>query len=59
MAGYKNLAMKLQLTDRQKEQWLQYYDANKLLRDCMANKTVSNSVKQEVEMTLLLPMGDG
>lgn len=56
MAVYKKFDYKLQLTDEQKEQFQQYYDANKLLIDCMANGTVSDAVKQKVEQTLLLPI---
>lgn len=56
MAAYKNLAIDVQLTEEQTEQLQQYYDANKLLVDCIASSsTVSDAVKQNIEEMLLLP----
>jgi len=48
----------VKLTDEQKEQFRHYYDVNKLLIDYMANGTVSDAVRQKVEQTLFLPIGD-
>jgi hypothetical protein len=56
MAAYKNLDSEVQLTEEQTEQLQQYYDANKLLVDCIASSsTVSDAVKQNIEEMLLLP----
>jgi predicted NACHT family NTPase len=56
MAAYKILDSEVQLTEEQTEQLQQYYDANKLLVDCIASSsTVSDAVKQNIEEMLLLP----
>jgi dsRNA-specific ribonuclease len=47
----------LQLSDAQKDLLKQYYDANKLLVECLNSaRQVSEAVRQEIEETLLLPV---
>jgi hypothetical protein len=43
------------------EQWQlihQYYDANKLLVDCLNSSTVNEEVQKQIEDTLLLPTAE-
>ncbi|NES00397.1 MAG: hypothetical protein F6J86_42540 [Symploca sp. SIO1B1] len=48
-----------QFSDQQKELLEQYYDANKLLVDCLNSECyMSKEVRQEIEDTLLLPAAD-
>lgn len=48
-----------QFSDKQKQLLNQYYDANKLLVDCLNNASfVALAVREEIEQTLLLPIGD-
>ncbi|HEY9710121.1 MAG TPA: hypothetical protein V6D48_18080, partial [Oculatellaceae cyanobacterium] len=48
----------LQLSDAQKDLLKQYYDANKLLVECLNSaRYVSEEVRQEIEEALLLPVG--
>jgi len=48
-----------QFTDEQEELMQQYYDANKLLVDCLnSDCEVSENVRQEIEETLLLPIAE-
>jgi len=54
---HRNIGHDWQLTDAQKEVLMQYYDANKLLVDCLNSDCyVSREVRQEIEDTLLLPV---
>src|SRR5207237_1025934 len=47
----------LQLSEPQKDLLKQYYDANKLLVECLNSAPqVSEAVRQEIEETLLLPV---
>jgi hypothetical protein len=45
-----------QFSEQQKKMLKQYYDANKLLADCLTNAHyITRSVREEIENTLLLP----
>lgn len=45
-----------QFSEQQKKTLKQYYDANKLLADCLTNAHyITRSVREEIENTLLLP----
>ncbi|QJB44820.1 NACHT domain-containing protein [Dolichospermum flos-aquae] len=57
MSNYRQISLIWQLNNEQKELFQQYYDANKLLIDCLTKAiTVSDNLKQEIEETLLLPI---
>ncbi len=57
MIEHRNIGHEWQFTDSQKELLKQYYDANKLLVDCLNSDCyVSREVRQEIEDTLLLPV---
>ncbi|GET44120.1 hypothetical protein MiSe_89460 [Microseira wollei NIES-4236] len=59
MIEHRNIGHDWQLIEQHKKLLSQYYDANKLLVDCMnsaANLTFA--VRQEIEETLLLPMAE-
>jgi len=57
MIEHRNIGHDWQFSDEQKEQLQQYYDANKLLVDCLnSDRYVSRAVRQEIEDTLLLPI---
>lgn len=59
MIEHCNIGHDWQFTDTQKELLQQYYDANKLLVDCLnSDCNVSREVRQEIEDTLLLPMAE-
>ena len=52
-----NIGHDWQFTDEQKRQLTQYYEANKLLVDCLNSECyVSRSLREEIEATLLLPI---
>jgi predicted NACHT family NTPase len=54
---YRNIGHDWQFNDTQKQLLQQYYDANKLLVDCLNSDCyVSREVRQEIEETLLLPI---
>jgi len=54
---YRNLGYNWQFSDAHKKQLQQYYDANKLLVDCLNSDCyVSRNVREEIEETLLLPI---
>jgi predicted NACHT family NTPase len=56
---HRNIGHDWQFSDKQKELLEQYYDANKLLVDCLNSDCyVSRDVRQEIEDTLLLPMSE-
>ncbi|MBD2303219.1 NACHT domain-containing NTPase [Nostoc sp. FACHB-190] len=56
MIKHRNIGHDWQFNDDQKQLLRQYYDANKLLVDCLNSECyVSRSVRQEIENTLLLP----
>jgi hypothetical protein len=54
---HHNISHSWQFSVRQKKLLQQYYDANKLLLDCLNNNcVVSNAIRQEIENSLLLPI---
>jgi predicted NACHT family NTPase len=54
---HRNIGHDWQFNHSQKERLDQYYDANKLLVDCLNSDCyVSREVRQEIEETLLLPI---
>ena len=57
MIEHRNIGHDWQFSGEQKEQLQQYYDANKLLVDCLNSDCyISRSVREEIEATLLLPI---
>jgi predicted NACHT family NTPase len=57
MIKYRNIAHDWQFIDKHKQLLKQYYDANKLLVDCMNNScVVSNEARKVIEDTLLFPI---
>ncbi|MHC5897396.1 NACHT C-terminal helical domain 2-containing protein [Nostoc sp.] len=57
MIKYRNLGQDWQLSNEQKQLLKQYYDANKLITDCLnKNCLVSNFVREQIEQELLLPI---
>lgn len=56
---YRHIRHDWQFSEEQKERLKQYYDANKLLVDCLNSDCyVSREVRQEIEETLLLPIAE-
>ncbi|MBN8563152.1 MAG: NACHT domain-containing protein [Leptolyngbya sp. UWPOB_LEPTO1] len=56
MVQFRNIGQDWQFTQVQEELLLQYYDANKLLVDCLNSDCyVSREVRDNIETTLLLP----
>ena len=56
---HRNIGHDWQFSDKQKQLLQQYYDANKLLVNCLNSDCyVSRDVRQEIEETLLLPTGE-
>ncbi|MBW4474918.1 MAG: hypothetical protein KME45_31745 [Stenomitos rutilans HA7619-LM2] len=56
---YRNDGDSWQFNDAQKEQLQQYYDANKLLLDCLNGDCyVSRDVREEIKTSLLLPIAE-
>lgn len=59
MMKYRNIGHDWKLSKQQKQLLKQYYDANQLLLDCLnSDCNVSPEVRQEIEDTLLLPIGE-
>ncbi|WP_242022596.1 hypothetical protein [Microcoleus sp. FACHB-831] len=58
MIEHRNIGHDWQFSKEQKELLQKYYDANKLLVDCMNSSEVSDEVRQEIEDTLLLPISE-
>ncbi|WP_248277527.1 NACHT domain-containing NTPase [Brasilonema sp. UFV-L1] len=59
MIEHRNIGHDWQFSEAQKQLLQQYYDANKLLVDCLNSDCyVSREVRQEIEETLLLPMAE-
>lgn len=57
MNEYQNIGHNLQLSNNQKTKLRQYWDANKLLIECLNSECdITQSVRQEIESTLLLPI---
>ncbi len=56
MVEHRNIGHNWQFSKEQKQLLQQYYDANKLLVDCLNSDCyVSREVREEIEATLLLP----
>ncbi|MEO1146230.1 MAG: NACHT domain-containing NTPase [Cyanobacteria bacterium J06638_22] len=59
MIEYRNIGHDWQFSDAQKERLKHYYEANKLLVDCLNSDCyVSRGVREEIEDTLLLPIAE-
>ena len=59
MIQYRNIGHDWQLSDQQKKVLRQYYDANKLLVDCLNSScNVTPAVRSHIEETLLLPIAE-
>ncbi|MBD1922316.1 NACHT domain-containing protein [Microcoleus sp. FACHB-831] len=59
MREYRNIGRDWGFSEAQMERLEQYYDANKLLVDCLNSASnVSPEVRQEIEDTLLLPIAE-
>jgi predicted NACHT family NTPase len=59
MIEHRNIGHNWQFSAQQKQLLQQYYDANKLLVDCLNSDCyVSREVRQEIEETLLLPIAE-
>ncbi|NEQ69592.1 MAG: NACHT domain-containing NTPase [Symploca sp. SIO2D2] len=59
MIEHRNIGHNWQFNEQQQELLKQYYDANKLLVDCLNSDCyVSQEVRQEIEDTFLLPAAD-
>jgi len=59
MIEHRNIGHDWQFTDEQKAKLQQYYDANKLLVDCLNSDCyVTKATRQYIEDTLLLPMSE-
>ncbi len=57
MIEHRNIGHDWQFSGEQKQLLQQYYDANKLLVDCLNSDCyISRSVRDEIEATLLLPI---
>ena len=58
MIEYRNIGHNWQFSEEQKQLLQKYYDANKLLVDCLnlPDIYVSPNVREEIEATLLLPL---
>lgn len=57
MIWYRNIGHDWQFCVEQKQLLQQYYDANKLLVDCLNNECyISRAVRQEIEAGLLMPI---
>lgn len=56
---YRNIGHNWQLSLQQKQALQQYYDANKLLVDCLNSPCyITHTVRQQLEETLLLPIAE-
>lgn len=59
MIEHRNIGHDWQFSDAQKQLLQQYYDANKLLVNCLNSDCyVSREVRQEIEESLLLPLAE-
>ncbi|WP_322745037.1 NACHT domain-containing protein [Leptolyngbya ectocarpi] len=57
MIEHRNIGHDWQFSDEQKEKLKQYYDANKLLVDCLNSDCyITRLVREKIETTLLLPL---
>jgi len=55
MISHRNMGHDWQFNQQQKELLKEYYDANKLLIDCLNISNLSPEMRNEIEETLLLP----
>lgn len=56
---YRMIGKNWQFSENQKELLTQYYDANKLLVDCLnSSSSINDEVREEIEETLLLPIAE-
>ncbi len=54
---YRNIGHNWQFTEEYKSQLRQYYDANKLLVDCLnSSRNLSSTTRAHIEETFLLPI---
>jgi predicted NACHT family NTPase len=59
MIKQRNIGHDWQFSDQQKELLKQYYNANKLLVDCLnTSSNVTPVVRSHIEETLLLPIAE-
>jgi hypothetical protein len=59
MINYRNLGHNWQFSEQQKDLLKQYYNANKLLVECLkSNCKVSKKERSQIEETLLLPIAE-
>ena len=58
MIQHRNIGHDWQFSEHQKELLKEYYDANKLLVDCLNSSNVTPKVRNEIEETLLLPIAE-
>jgi len=59
MIKYRNIGQDWQFSDQQRKLLREYYEANKLLVDCLhSTANVALAVRQEIEDTLLLPVAE-
>lgn len=60
MISYRNLGHDWQFSNHEREALRQYYDANRLLLDCLnSNCYVTRAVREQLEEALLLPITEG
>lgn len=58
MIQHRNIGHDWQFSDQQKYLLREYYDANKLLIDCLNSSNLNPKVRDEIEQTLLLPIAE-
>jgi hypothetical protein len=57
MIKHRNIGHDWKFTDEQEQKLQQYYDANRLLAECLKRECyLSREVREEIEETMLLPM---
>jgi predicted NACHT family NTPase len=59
MIKYRNIGHDWKFDDEQKQKLQQYYEANRLLTQCLNSECyLSREVREEIEETMLLPMSE-
>jgi hypothetical protein len=58
MVHHRNIGHDWQFSQQQKDLLKEYYDANKLLIDCLNSSNLSPEVRSQIEETLLLPIAE-
>ena len=58
MIDHRKIGHDWHFNEEQKERLSQYYDANKLLVDCLKSGNVNGTMREEIEETLLLPIAE-